>query len=265
MEDYLKDNIEAYLNNTLSSVEKNKFETRIVSDYNFADDVDIYTSIKNIFVDGSWHSLQISKENKEIEQLEKYLRSDNAKSISTTIRKVQKENVSTNSGYKNIFFYAASFVGIILAISIFLTLLQPSNKDLYAEFKNFDDLPSLSVRGNSNQSLIEAEALFRINKFSESNDVFEKYFSQNQNVNSVAYIYYGFSLLESNEYSKAITAFDTFAKLHELDGVKITWYKTLVYLKKGDLDSANQQLNNILTNKGNYKYQDALELQKKID
>lgn len=131
---------------------------------------------------------------------------------------------------------------------------------LYSEWK---DLPSLTSRSDENQ-LAEGQKMFEQKKYQESYNLFKNYIENKDQTLPSLFIYAGLSALELNKYEEAVYYFDSLISSDAVDQSKGYWYKALVYLKQDRKNKAIPMLENILLDEGNYNFDEAKTILKKL-
>ena len=231
--------IDAYLNNTLTTAEKEVFEELLKSNPEVREELNIQ---KNLF-----YALDDeAPEHQERLHAEKIVK--NASQNYHRKRSLQSRRWMA---------VAASIV-ILLGLGYF-TLKGSSTQSLYDDYANWNELPSLTDRTQNTNDLATAETYFLNKDYNNAIIEFEDYTSKYGN-NPQVLAYLGAAYLEIEDYDKAITAFDNLEQGGSLDSTKALWYKALVYLKADDKQNATKILEYILQNPNHYKYNTAKKL-----
>ncbi len=256
--------IDGYLNGTLSNSNKLDFEKRLKEDSELYEEFIIQKDLFHSLDDNSW-AFEEQPNLDEVNTLKTYFESDDAKSIAAAIA---KSNTDYQSSKKTVFklprFVYPIAASIALILGYFLLFEKNTTTDsLYAEYKNWDDLPSLTVRADDNDnSLTKGQTAFKNKEYKEASAIFNNYLKNNTNPQATTYL--GVSYIELEEYELAIKTFNSLLEGQSLDRSKGYWYKSLVYLKLGDKAKALETLNLLLEKESNYKYQLAKALKAKL-
>lgn len=256
--------IDGYLKGALSTAEKLEFEKRLKEDSDLYDEFIIQKDLFDALGDEAW-AFETSPNADDVDTLKTYFDSEEAKSIASAIA---KSNTDYQSTKKTVFKLPRLVYPIAASIALILgyfVLFQKSTttESLYAEYKNWNDLPSLTVRANDNDnSLTKGQTAFKNEQYKEASVIFNNYLKNN--INPQATTYLGVSYIELEQYELALKAFNNLLEGHSLDRSKGYWYKSLVYLKLGDKVKALETLNLLLEKESNYNYQLAKALKAEL-
>ena len=104
-----------------------------------------------------------------------------------------------------------------------------AEESLYDEYMNYPPLKN-NLRTNPGKIFTEANVAYGNRNFEEAVKQFEK-----SNPNLLKYnLYYGISLMEIGNTSKARGIFDSIAAQKSIESVVAHWYKAMSYLKEKD-------------------------------
>ncbi len=252
--------IAAYIEQTLSATERIAFEKRLEEDTALATEVQIHREMHTYYTEpDTLHDLQ-EYPPATMATLKKHLASDETAALSQKIRAGKRIYENTQKRKKRIrlsYYAAAAAILVIFLISQLVFQQNATPQELYAEYKNWEDVPSLTVKGTPDAEMAQAEALFLERKYAEAITIFEK---QLPTQHPHLLIYMGISYLELNAIEKARHSFDTLLQSNTLDSHKAYWYIALSYLKQGDHTKAITYLELVRSNPKNYGYEQAEEL-----
>ncbi|WP_062061666.1 tetratricopeptide repeat protein [Aquimarina longa] len=250
----LEKEIEKYLNQEMSSEEKNIFEEKINNSPEAKKLLELYQEMDIIYNDSDWETTEITILNAKTSQYETFLKSEKGKAITTSIRQAENEYFTTISSPKKKYFivYAGSIAAIlIIGLFIVFQLNKPiDSKSLYAEYKNWNDLPSLTVR-DVNTNLAQAERLFREKKYTNALEIFNTYHSDTNSLNPQVLLYIAIAQLELDQNKLAIENFNRLLNSDTLDAPKAHWYLALTYLKLEKIEEAKNELQILLKDSSN--------------
>lgn len=257
--------IDKYLDGEMSDIEKQTFETKIDSDPLLARELKFQQEMRVIYNNQKW--LEGDKkvlEKKKSQQMLSFFKSEEANILKNTIEEVVSQNRSNSGNRNSLFLSIAATVAILIAISVFL-FKNPSYQDLYTDYINIDNIPSLVSRGDTNTLLEEAQLEFENKKYKEAIRKFKEYQQNETSINPLTYIYLGVSYLELHQYDNALLQFEELSKSNTLQSKKADWYKVMVFLKQKDKNKLLETLQYIIADKNNYNFNEAQQLLKEID
>ena len=264
--DHLYDKIENYLNDHMSAPDRAAFEEEIRKDPELAEEVEIHRQILLQYDEDSWAFAKKSSDNDDARALETYFKSGEAEDLSGAIQEAGDLYKSHNSRIRRrkFFYYAAASVALLLLAGNFF-INRNTPESLYADYANWDEIPSLTLRGENTNALAEGEQHFKQEKYEEAIEVFETYTEEHdatQNAQLLTYL--GAAYLEAGQYENAINIFDTLQNANTLDSDKALWYKALTYLKQDDKEKVIQQLETLLSNPGHPYVKEAESLKSRL-
>lgn len=222
--------IEKYLNGELSSEELNEFNHQLENDKEFKQEVDLYKEI-NLSLKNKYENLE-----KE-EKLKSTLSKLGTKHFQT--EKNSKENKSKIFPLKTYFLRISSIAAIVI-ISFFLLKPQTSLYNQFAEHSNLE----IQVKGDNNETLLNASDLYNSKKYSEAIPLLEDYLRTNP-ADFEIQMSLGIALLETDENEDAFIIFDHIYKQGNVFRNKATWYMALVNVKTGKTEIAKVYLESI--------------------
>jgi len=256
--------IDDYLNNRLSRENLIAFEKQLFTDHDLAEEVRINKNLFALHETEAWDDIKIL--NKDGIAYQEYLLSDEAKKIKSAINNANnkyKRNSITPIKRFRWYGIAASLV-LLIAFSYTFISNQNSPENLYADYSNLSDLPSLTQRSDADKLLSDAEGLFLNKQYLGAVRSLELYDEKydSQSVNTL--LYKGMCYLELKQYSKAEQIFNTLQNSDSLDKNKAYWYLALTSLKQENTISTKKTLQLIITN-SYYNHQKAEQLLAKLN
>lgn len=250
--------IDDYLRGRLSREAHIAFKKQMLQNPELAELVAINKNLYALHDTDNWN--EIKTLNKDGIAYQEYLLSDEAQQIKTAINNAQNrykhQTISPKKRYRW-YGVAASFV---LLIALFFTYSNTQNtpENLYQDYNNLSELPSLTQRSDTDKLLSDAEQLFLNKQYSETIvllEAYEKSYTQTSN----SLIYKGMCYLELNNTNSAITVFNVLKNSDYLDKNKAYWYIALCYLKQQDFVATKKTLNTIIDN-SYYNHEEANSL-----
>jgi len=258
----LQNQADDYLKDTLSIHAKKAFEVLLQENQELVDYVAINKEMQAHYNEEDWSFVE---EDAETVELEEYLKSDEAKALKASVKKVNDRFVKERpSNRRNYFSYLAIAASVIVFVGYFVFNDSPTSLEVYSDYNDWSNLPSLTSRGDSdNVLLVNGEKAFLNKEYKEAAIYFEDFLTTSNN-SANALLYYGVSNIELGHYAKALDAFNQLISSETLDRSKGYWYKMLTYLKMEDKKNAIIQLELIVKDSGNYKFVEAQELLEKL-
>ena len=233
-----------YLQKELSKEELSNFEERLKNDDNFKDSFNTYKE------------LSIHLEHKFEGETEAIAFKENLQNISN--QHFNKNTTEEKSNKFNIFKYAvAATVALLIGITAFNQLSNPS----YTDYNNHEAI-SLSVRGEEDGLLKEAENAFNTKNYSEAENAFNKILEKTPS-NLEIQLYKAISLIETNQFSEADELLFGLSETNSAYKTKAQWYWALSKLKQEDKETCIKILQQIPETAEYYKH--AQKLLNKLD
>ncbi len=268
------DQIDAYLNESMSKDEKLVFEKKMQTNDLLKQEVGLNKSLKTVVKDEGWVLMDPKNVQKdEISSIRSYRRSDefiNAQEAIESSAKKFFDEKYPNKKNKNWIYYTGVVAAALLAFVVLRYTGGQDTQNLYATYSDWEQLPSLIVQGDDDQELAKAELLFEDQKYKEAIIIFNTFITENsaeKNIETNPYIfsYLGIAHLELENYQKALEYFERLQQSGMIDYSRAYWYKALLYIKKSDIIKAKEQLRLIVANNKNYNYNEAQELLEKLE
>ena len=237
--------IEAFLTGQMSDVEKTDFEKQIEENPILKKEVEIYQEIDIAFDEGDWSTIPYKPDHKKLKEYEAQLKTSHSIELSQKINEVEHIYFNKEKSTKARFYLRYGWAALLimsLGVVIYLFLLNSSDttSDLYASYKHWDNLPSLTKRSEDND-LSKAQKLFLQGDYQNALNIFRVYQSQSKNNYQVLF-YIGAIQLELDQNESAIATFTEIANGNSLDSDKARWYLALAFLKTDDIIKAKNEL-----------------------
>ena len=223
--------IDDYLNERLSREDLIAFEKQLFTDHELAEEVRINKNLFALHETEAWDDIKIL--NKDGIAYQEYLLSDDAKKIKSAINnannKYKRNSITPIKRYR--WYGIAASLVLLIAFSYTFTSNQNTPENLYADYSNLSDLPSLTQRSDADKLLSDAEELFLNKQYLGAVRSLELYNEKynSQSVNTL--LYKGMCYLELKQYSKAEQIFNTLQNSDSLDKNKAYWYLALTSSK----------------------------------
>lgn len=260
MNDFNRDQmIDDYICGRLSKEDQISFQNQLDRDPDLTEVVAINKNLFAFHGSSSWK--EITTLNNEGKLYRNYLLSKDAQTIKTAINNAQYSyKQQTSSPIKLYKWYAAAAsVVLLIAFSYIFTSNQNSPENLYADFSNLSELPSLTQRSDADKLLSDAEELFLNKQYIAAVRSLELYNEKYNSNTSNTLLYKGMCYLELNDFSKAKTHFNALKNTNSLDHNKAFWYLALTSLKQKNIKETKQLLQ-LIVNESYFNHQKAEEL-----
>lgn len=237
------------LSGNLDENATNAFETRLETDKAFEQSFSIYKDI-------SAHlDHEIGNEEKTMD-----FRA-NLDSISHNYfskLNAEQEKVETKKTFS---FYKLAIAASVALLLGFFVFNQFSGDPSYSDFANYDQI-SLTVRGENDELLKEAETAFNTKNYEEAELLFNQILEQDSN-NTEIELYKSITLIETNQFSEADELLKAISEGNSIYKNKAKWYLALSKLKQEDFEACNAVLKNIPEDAEDYEQ--AQKLLNKLD
>ncbi|WP_108802114.1 hypothetical protein [Aquimarina sp. Aq107] len=264
----MEGDIQKYLDGEMTSEEEITFLEKIDNDPEAKESLKLYQEMNVVYDTENWELIDSKSNYKKINDYERFLKSDKGKSIANTLDEVEQSYFKElqSSRIKRIFLYVGGVAAIFIAGLFLLNqFTNIDNTELYAEYKDWNTLPSLTQRDNATE-LVNIEKLFKSKKHKESLILIEKLMLENnQELDSQIILYLGANQLELNMNEDAIKSFTKLLNNNSLDSSKAHWYLGLCFLKINKLENAKNEFKSLANSNLNFKKLEAKELLEQLD
>tara|TARA_R110002051_G_scaffold324414_1_gene421528 strand:+ start:4116 stop:4913 length:798 start_codon:yes stop_codon:yes gene_type:complete len=257
--------IERFLRDELSETENKQVLERMISDAEFKEKVLFEQQLFDTLNENSWSFVE-KPDKTELEEYKKLFKSKEIKNIKNSIKKA-----NTNFKKKKHFqikkwhiFSSVAMIAMLISLSILLPGKE-SNQEIYANYINKSELPSIVNRGNENdfKELYKGQSLFEKKEYLKSAIIFSKELKNTSNSANV-YIYLSVSQIELNQFQEAEKTLDLLINSNLIDAEKGYWFKSLLYLKSNQIEKTKKTLSFIIEN-SHYKKKEAKLLLEEIN
>lgn len=258
--------IEEYLRGNLSAEEARNLEHRLKTDTEFKRQFEFEKQLFETINEESWSFSDLNS--KQINDYKKLLQEEDIQNLKVSLNKITQDSPKqkkTKTKLNYILYLAAASIIIFIVVFQFLKHQNTSQTELYYRYVNYQDLPSFVTRSSSVSSnvLVEAENHFEQQDYQASIDKFSSALNK-ENADARIYIYLGLANSELEKYKEAERILDRLINSDLVDSQKGYWYKALMYLKMGEVESAKNELNFIIKNQS-FNYRKAQDLLEQLD
>jgi len=240
--------IDDYLNNRLSREDLIVFEKQLFTDHDLAEEVRINKNLFALHETEAWEDIKIL--NNDGIAYQEYLLSDDAQKMKAAINnasnKYKRNSITPIKRYR--WYGVAASLALLIAFSYTFTSNQNTPENLYADYSNLSELPSLTQRSDADKLLSDAEKLFTDKQYLGAVRSLELYSEKYKSKSANPLLYKGMCHLELKQYSKAKHIFNTLKNSDALDKNKAHWYLALTSLKQKDIVSTKKTLKLIIDN-----------------
>ena len=256
--------IDGYLSGSLSREELIAFKKQMFANPELAEEVTINKNLFALHETDAWED--ITTLNKDGIEYQEYLLSDDAKKIKTAINNAQNKykrySITPTKRYR--WYGVAASLVLLIAFSYTYTSNQNTPENLYADFSNLSELPSLTQRSDADKLLSDAEQLFLNKEYLGAVRSLELYNEKYNNQSANTILYRGICNLELKQYAKAEKLFNELKNSDLLDKDKAYWYLALNSLKQQDIINTKKILQ-VIIDKSYYNHKQANQLLNKLN
>ena len=245
-QDYIQ--YEAYLSNELSKDKAVEFKNRLKRDSEFNKAFNIYKEL-HVFLE---HKFEYENTTDAFKSNLKTISNSHFNKTETTSKKTQKG--------KSFNFYKYTIAACIIVLFGIFTFNQFSSP-VYADYANYDAI-SLTVRGENDDLLKQAENAFNSKDFKKALKLFDEIYDKDI-LNYEIKLYKSIALIEANQFLEAEKLLRDIEGSNSAYKNKAKWYLALSKLKQKDYDACLKILKTIPEDADDHKQ--AKKLIKKID
>ncbi len=257
-------NIERYFNNDLTDEERLAFEERLKTSSSLREWVGIYKDLNLIDDEEEW--IHFKGDPTVLKKEAALFKDPETKVFSDQLKKWRQEQEKETPKIKRYWLRPLiTSAAAVLLIAVFLLYPKGENfSSLYDQYDNWNDLPSLTVKGDNEDAVIQLERSFKAKNYQDVIERAQDLLETSNNTTSQIRLYQGVSYIETASYDKAIMTFDTLIQSDAIDSHKGYWYKALVFLKQEQKENCVKILEIIAANPTYFKHQEAKGLLKKL-
>lgn len=265
-EDKRQQEIEAYIQGTMPQEQLAIFEEKLANDETLQEDVLLQESLRDSFREDNWSTLAPNDTtNEELQELKTRLRDESYTSISKTIKYVgvdyQQKILKEEKKQDKRLYYRMAIAAMVVLLCALPFLINSDSKGDYDQYANWDSLPSLREKGDTQAKIIEGESLYLSGNYQEAIEYLKDNIDASDPYYSYALIYLGASYFQVDKLEEAHQAYDTLIATNTLQSSYGYWYKLLMYLKVENTEKTHEMLTLILSNPDHYNYTKAKEIQ----
>lgn len=259
--------IEQYLNQEMNTLEKEDFEAEINNSNELKEFIELYYQIDDFEDAENWTLYEGNSERlKNASQL--FL----AKDVQEFSKKTTafRDNYHTSKNKKKtpwLRLAIGSGLAACIVLLLFSTLFQSNNLiDLYHDNKSWNELPSLTIKGDTEKlDIANIELFFLEKKYKETIILCNRVIQNTETIQPNILLYLGVSQLELELYQDALNSFSILENSTAIDFHKAYWYKSLVYLKQKNKEKASIELQKIVNNNAYFNHEKAINILRKIN
>jgi hypothetical protein len=241
------DNIERYLSHEMEYAEQRSFEKEIARNSTLAAELELTRNIDETLKQDDLIDLRLKLV---------YARNESLKA---------KSDIPVVHIPRKKFWYAAASLVLLASLGaalFFNNAGKNSNEELFRKYYSSENIIDVTRSGDAN--IVEAIIKFQEKDYPSSASLFGQIL-QKDTVNFAGWFFYGISCIETQQFAKAETAFNTIiVDKHNLYVEHAEWYLGLCYLKSNQSIKAKQQLNLIASNSENFHRNEARHLLEKL-
>ncbi len=259
--------IDAYLEGKMSQKEVMIFEEKLEKDSELKENVLLQQSIHQSFKEDDWSTIPNSTDNEELQSMQSILRNEQNTIISSTIRQVGDQYINKDRPTKSNtrFYLRIAMAAAVLMLFALPFLINLNSKSYYDQYANWEHLPSLRSKGNTQAKIIEGESLYLSQQYTDAIQYFEENIDKQDTYYSYALIYLGTSYFQIDNIEKAHQTYDLLIDSNTLQSSYGYWYKLLLYLKSENIEKAKEMITLIVSNPDHYNYKEARKLEKELE
>ena len=232
---------ERYLDGKMTAEELKVFEKEIENNEALQNYIEVNKQMRLQYSEEDWAVISNTENNEKLNSLETLFNSEETKKTKEAISNASQSyfnsaegtNKSNKKGKYRIYFTLAMAACITLLAGFFMNNSSQTTDELYAAYSSWEELPSLTERGDSQGTLLyKGEQAFQAKNYKEAKQAFIEAIKASGEFNANTLLYLGISQLELNEYEAALSNFKKVTKSDSLDASKGYWYTGLTYLKQ---------------------------------
>lgn len=255
------DRIMSYLNGEMTITEKTDFERDLQNDIELNETVSIMKNMDTIYNDKDWHLLK--NEPERIKEAGLLFNTEDVKAFSEQVRISEEKYKRKSLNKKSRVLRYISTIAAVGLIAFFLNYYLNTNvssESLFDTYYSTQDLPSFVVQNNDINATIEAETLFREEKYLEALQLFSTANETSNTLNPNITLYLAMCNLELKRYDTALSYLKALENSKTIDFHKAYWFESLIYLKQEQKDKAVQTLKILSENRDYFNHEKAVEL-----
>jgi hypothetical protein len=264
-DNFINEKLERYLNNQMAPDEKEQFEKEIAQSPELQELIEIHQQVTVLDDDAEW--ITFEGDVNEIKKNIPLFEDEETKAFAQKLREFRNDQVGATGRKSVVWKRLAVFSGVAASIllALFLTMQRGGDLDqLYVEHSSWNELPSLTVKGDPVSERAEVEQLFEQKKYVEVITKVRDISLNSEEKDIALLLYQGVSQLELNQYENALNTFTELTASNTIDHHKGYWYTAMVYLKQGKKELLIKSLEVVAANPKYYKHEEATALLKEL-
>ena len=264
-ENFINEQLERYLNDQMTPEEKEQFEKQIAQSPELQELIELHEQLNVLDDDAEW--ITFEGDVNEIKEKIPLFEDKETKAFSEKLREFRNDQVGPTGRKSVVWKRLAVFSGVAASILLALFITLKSGADLnqlYVENSHWNELPSLTVKGDTSIEKAIVEQLFQQKKYAEVITSVRDISLNSQETDMTLILYQGVSQLELDQYERALNSFREITSSNTIDHHKGYWYTAMVYLKQGDKESLIQSLEVVAANPTYYKHAEAVAMLKEL-
>lgn len=266
LDKHTEDRIMDYLDGKMTPTELKDFEKNRQNDAELNETVTIMERMHLVYDDENWPILELESE--KVKENRVLFDNDDIKLFSNKVKASQKRYENKDSTKTNKWLKYIGSIAAVGLIAFFInTYFNPNNssEELFNNYYNTQDLPSFVVQNSDANVAIEAERLFKEQRYSEALKAFTAVNENSNTLNPNLVLYIAICNLELNNYTTSLNYLEELEQSNAIDFHKAYWFKALVYLKQDQKNDAIKNLKILSENKTYFNHEKANDLLDKLD
>lgn len=263
----LNDKIARYLNDEMTEDERLQFEKSIAENDELQEFLEINAQINGLNEENSW--VRYEGDSETIKEKLRLFNDAEVIKFSDRLSNFRKDKTEFNTTRSISWTKILVAAGIAASLVLGVIFLTPSEKDLaalYDEHSDWQELPSLTTKGASEEDLLAGvERSFRSGEFQQVISQVDALLNTTPEQEANLLLYKGISQLEMNQNEAALTTFSNLQNGNTIDKHKGYWYIALVYLKMRDEAAFREQLEIISQQPSYFRHKEAKKILSEID
>ena len=264
-DNFINEQLERYLNDQMAPEEKEQFEKEIAQSSELQELIELHEQVTVLDDEAEW--ITFEGDVNEIKKKIPLFEAEETKAFSEKLREFRNDQVGPTGRKSVVWKRLAVFSGVAASIllALFFNMQRGGDLDqLYVENSSWNELPSLTVKGNPVLERAEVEQLFQQKKYADVITNVRDISLNSEETDMNLILYQGVSQLELGQYQNALNSFREITLSNTIDHHKGYWYTAMVYLKQEDKESLVESLEVVAANPTYYKHKEASALLKEL-
>lgn len=237
--------ITAHLRGELSVIEQKAFSERLSSDIEFKEAYLLEKAQFEVLAADNWTTA--STADPEFDKFHKAAKSESVRSLARELEARSNPKGKILPLYKRPYFkWAAAVILVALVLGSLFLGAKENPQTLYAQYVDLNDIPTLTVRSDSDSIYGILEQEFRSENYAGFLNLLEQH--DELRPNASIYLYEGMAHIALNDNAEALSVFEKLISSDLLDAPRGYWFKALTLLKSEKIDEAKTLLSFIVDN-----------------